>query len=268
MTTLALSSPRRRLLEDDPRFAGGALVLTLLCAPLLLGLMIDTRDYLGENVWIKPLKFSVSLAVFLATLAWAARYIPARLRESRFFAAYQWIVLFCIAGEMLWIGGAAAFATGSHFNVSTPLMGTLYGLMGIFAVILTSAATTYGALIWRHSSAPEAPAIGLSFIATVIATLIVAGTMAEGLSHHVGVESAGADRQWLMGWSREVGDLRVPHFFATHIMQAVPLAWFAVAAVMVPPKGTGLVLTLLALAVTMATFAQALAGAPFLPGLL
>ncbi len=267
MTNKALVVPRR-LLDDDPIFAAGALVLAIVCAPLLLALLIDTRTYLGENVWVKPLKFAVSLMVYLATLAWAARHIPEPIRRHRIFALYQWIVLVCIAGEMLWIAGAAMFATGSHFNVSTPAMVTIYGIMGVFAVTLTTAAAAYGVLVWRHSTAPEASVIALSFIATFVATVIVAGYMAQGTSHHVGVESADAGRQWLTGWSREVGDLRVPHFFATHIMQLVPLAWFAVALVRTPPKGAGLALTALALTVTTATFVQAVRGAPFLAGLL
>jgi len=27
----------------------------------------------------------------------------------------------------------------------------------------------------------------------------------------------------VVGWSREVGDLRIPHFIATHMMQILPL---------------------------------------------
>lgn len=268
MTTLAFDAPFRRLFKDDPLFAAGAFVLAILCGPLILALLMDARIYLGENVWVKPLKFAASLLLFLATLAWAARYIPEPIRRSRIFAAFQWIVLICIAGEMLWIAGAAMFATGSHFNISTPLMATMYGVMGVFAVTLTSAVAVYGALIWRYAGIAAAPAIGLSFIATFIATVIVAGYMAQAMGHHVGVESAEPARQWLMGWSREVGDLRVPHFFATHIMQFVPIAWFAIALVRTPPRGAGAALTLLALAATTATFVQALQGEPFLPTLL
>lgn len=268
MTTIALDVPKQRLFQDDPRFAAGALFLAVLCAPLLLALLIDDRTYLGENVWVKPLKFAVSLTVYLATLAWAARYLPETLRRSSVFAVYQWVVLACIAAEMVWITCAAMFAVGSHFNVSTPAMGIIYGLTGVLAVILTSAAAAYGALIWRHAQAPEASAIASSFIATFVATVIVGGYMAGGDSHHVGAQGADAARQWLTGWSRDVGDLRAPHFFATHIMQIVPVAWFAIALARTPPRGAGVALTVLALAVTAATFAQALRGEPFLPGLL
>lgn len=267
--TLAIFSaaPRPRFLGEDPRFGLAAIVLAALCGPLVMALLIDTLTYLGENVWVKPLKFAASIMLFVVTLAWSARYIPERIRQNGIFALYQWIVLTCIAGEMLWIIGAAALGIGSHFNTTTPLMATLYGLMGILAVTLTSAAAVYGALIWRHSIAPESMPIALSFIATSVATVIVASHLAQNMGHHVGVESADAARFWLTGWSREVGDLRVPHFFATHIMQMVPLAWFALAWFTEPPRGAGIVLTALAVAVTAATFVQARLGQPFLPAL-
>jgi hypothetical protein len=265
MTALALSPPRTlvlaRLMHDDPRFARGALLLLLMVLPLSAALVFDVRLFQGESPWIKPLKFALSLTMYLGTLAWAARYLPNRVRDARWFRVYQWLVLGCIAAEMLWIGGAALFATGSHFNVASPAMSTLYGLMGVAAVTLTSAAAFYGALIWRHSDAPETSMIGLSFIATFVATVIVAGYMSSTLGHHVAVPETGA-RLPIVGWSAEVGDLRVAHFLATHIMQIVPLAWFMLATIRTPPRGTGAALTLLCLALVAATFTQALQGLP------
>jgi hypothetical protein len=43
--------------------------------------------------------------------------------------------------------------------------------------------------------------------------------------HHVGTPLTNA-RLPIVGWSREVGDLRVPHFIATHAMHVIPLAGF------------------------------------------
>ena len=48
--------------------------------------------------------------------------------------------------------------------------------------------------------------------------------------HFVGTPVTGASVP-ILGWSLEVGDLRVPHFLATHAMHAVPafallFAWF------------------------------------------
>ena len=69
-----------------------------------------------------------------------------------------------------------------------------------------------------------------------------------------------------MGWSRTAGDLRVAHFFGTHAMHAVPLAGFLAGRLLAPRPA--LMATWLAAALwaafCVATFAQALAGRPFL----
>lgn len=271
MIELTLSQPRTHAWGSfsrfDPRFAGGAVALAVLSLPLLLAFGLDTRLFQDEWVWIKPLKFALSLCVYLLTLVWAARYIPSAVRTRRSFAIFQWVVLFCIAGEMLWIGGAAMFGVGSHFNIATPVMATIYGIMGAFAVTLTSAAAVYGWLIWRHSAAPEASAIGASFLATFIATVIVAGYMSSYGSHFVGTPPSGAATVPGLGWSREVGDLRVSHFIATHIMQAVPLAVFGYMALLrrAPHRLFGFALTALALLAVAGSFVQALAGQPVWP---
>lgn len=261
LPTFANTPPRERLFEDDPLFARGAVFLLLLSLPMMLALATDMRLVAGEVPWIKPMKFAISLALYLATLAWAIRYLPGGLPKSWVFRAYQWVILTAIGAEMLWIGGAAHMATTSHFNVSTPLMGTLYGIMGFAAVTLTSAAFAYGWLIWRSGTHAAAPAIALSFMATFFVTVAVAGYMSSTPGHHIGTPITG-DSLPIFGWSREVGDLRVAHFLATHIMQIVPLAWFVLATVTGPKRGTAALLTLGAVSVTIWAFVQALLGQP------
>jgi hypothetical protein len=56
-----------------------------------------------------------------------------------------------------------------------------------------------------------------------VLTMIVAFTMGGRLDRYIGATAAGS-RMPLTGWSLVGGDLRVPHFLATHSMQAVPLA--------------------------------------------
>jgi hypothetical protein len=53
-------------------------------------------------------------------------------------------------------------------------------------------------------------------------TLLIAGTLSSGSGHLVGMPVTGA-RLPIIGWSTEVGDLRAPHFLATHAMQLIPL---------------------------------------------
>ena len=85
----------RKLVLDEPFFTYAGLLMLALCGPTILLLAIETRSFLGQNPWIKPLKFEVAIAVFLLSLAFYARYLPdgmtARL-DYRFFVG---VVIFC-----------------------------------------------------------------------------------------------------------------------------------------------------------------------------
>jgi hypothetical protein len=242
-----------------PPFAALAILIALAAVPLALAAVIDTRQFGGDPVWVKPLKFHAALAVYLATLAWFARWLPEGLVQRRWWRVYAGIVGACVVAELLWIGGAASLGVASHFNGSTPFWAATYSLMGVAAVTLTSASLVMGVILWRRAPLPQIwrEALGLGLILTFVLTVVTAGTMAAGTGHLVGTPVTGA-RVPLMGWSREVGDLRLPHFLATHTLHAVPLAGFTGARAAVwgaAAAWTGLVL---------GAFALALAGrAPF-----
>lgn len=259
----------QRMLQDVPLMTLGACALMLLGVPFLLAMALDTREILGINPWIKPTKFAASLALYMLTLSWFAYLIPVRIRESRGFQIYVGVVIACIFAEMIWIGGAAFAGTTSHFNVGSPLMAAAYSAMGVAAVTLTSASLVWGWIIWRNARGRFSRLVAASLIMTFVLTLPVAGYMSGHGSHFVGAATSDAGGLWLMGWSREVGDLRVAHFFATHTMQIVPvvyalLLWLAGARL---PKGTGSGLIGAFSVFTIATFVQALDGKPFLGAL-
>ena len=89
--------------------------------------------------------------------------------------------------------------------------------------------------------------------------------MSQTGAHWVGTPSDAGGLP-LVGWSTAGGDLRVPHFFATHAAQAVPL--FALAWQRLRPASPALSVTAfltLYAAFTIAVFVQALMGLPFLP---
>ncbi len=217
MTALALAPSAavpsgaswRELFRREPIFASGALILALLAAPLLVAYAVDARTLLGENVWIKPLKFVLALTVYLATLAWYAAWLPPGTVRSRAYRIYAAAVLVAILAEMVWIAGAASHGVASHFNPA-PAMQAIYRAMGALAVFLTSAAAVYGVLILRNPASSLDPAfrlsLGIGLIQTFVLTVLAAGAMAQGTGHAIGD-----------------GDLRVSHFLATHAMHAVPL---------------------------------------------
>jgi hypothetical protein len=189
--------------------------------------------------------------------------------RSRWYRIYAGVVVAAIVAEMMWIGAAAALGTRSHFNTASPVWGNLYGIMGVLAVTLTSATLVYGVAIWRNREAGLSPAVrlslGLGLVSTFVLTIIVAGGMASATSHTVGTPVTGATVP-IFGWSREVGDLRVGHFLATHALHAVPLAGVALAALL-PDRAARLGVLAAALiyaGLTLAVTAEAWAGRPFL----
>ncbi len=257
---IALPAPSR-LWSDAPVFSGLALFIALTAVPLLAAALIDTRLFLDAPVWQKPLQFHLALSVYIATLAFFARFLPHGMITSRGWRIYAGVVAFCIIAELVWVGGAASYGTASHFNTDDVVMGTIYGLMGLFAVILTSASLVMGIAIWRNPATGLPPAlhlgIALGLILTFVLTLIAAGTMSSMPGHWVGTPITGAKLP-IVGWSREVGDLRAAHFFATHALHVVPLAGFTGSRAVV---WAGAVIFS---AVTMGIFALGLMGLPLI----
>ncbi len=256
-----------RIWTDAPAFAGLGVFVALTAIPLLAAAMIDTRVFLDAPVWQKPLQFHLALSVYILTLAWFARFMPSGM-TSRAWRIYAGVVSFCILAELVWVGGAASYATASHFNTDNAIMGAIYGLMGLFAVILTSASAVMGVAIWRNANTGLAPALHLSIavglILTFVLTLIAAGTMSSMPDHHIGSPVTGAALP-ILGWSREVGDLRVAHFFATHALHVIPVVGL-LATWALPAIARLLVWTASAAfaALVGATLWQALQGLPFL----
>lgn len=71
-------------------------------------------------------------------------------------------------------------------------------------------------------------AVALGLVGSTVLTLIIAFDMGGRMTHHVGIPPQPASRWPIFGWSRDVGDLRPRHFFATHMIQSVPaLGWLA-----------------------------------------
>ena len=257
------------LARHSPRYAPLGVLLVLLSAVLALSLALDSRLFQGINVWVKPLKFSVALAVYLFTLAWFARFAAPEITQRNSWRWHERAVVLCVIAEIVWIGGAAVLGVGSHFNVATPWGQTLYSLMGAAAVMLTSASSTLAWAIHRNHHSGLHPALRAGVVwglaLTLPLTLITAGTLSSMGSHWVGGTQSDAGGLVLMGWSRDGGDLRVAHFFATHALHFVPLAgllaaWLKLRQAVALVRAAALLYTCL----VVLTFVQALQGQPFL----
>ena len=268
----------REVARREPAYIVGCTVILVSVAPVLLAFALDARTIgtgaLAEPIWLKPLKFQIALLIYLGSLALFALARPARLGRPRAYAAYGWVVVAAVLAEIAWIAGAAAMGTTSHFNTGTPLGAAIYSAMGVAAVTLTSASLVTAAMIARGGVGGAVMRTGLvwGLALTFLATVIVAGALSSRAGHLVGEAITGA-RVPLLGWSREVGDLRAAHFLATHAMHVVPAialvaAWTVRAGpALDPARACNLVrMAAVAYAVLIAcAFAQALAGLPVLP---
>ena len=171
---------------------------------------------------------------------------------------------------MVWIAGAAAYGTESHFNTRIPALMAVYPLMGLIAVFLTGATLVFAVLILWHGGSRLRPAfrlsVGLGLVLTFVLTVAVAAYMARGPGHAIG-HLSGTSTVPVMGWARDGGDLRVAHFFAAHALHGVPAVGF-VASRLLPENAARLAVwaaALLYAAFVVAVFAQAVTGHPFLP---
>jgi hypothetical protein len=257
-----------RLRQAEPTFYALAILNLLAIAPTLFAAYLDSRDFLGIDNWLKPLKFEVALFIYTLSLAFFARFLPAGMTSSRRYRVYGAAVAFAIVAEQAWIGGAAMLGTASHFNTST-FGQIIYGFMGAAAVLLTSVSAVYAVAIARNPATGLSPVVkegvvvGLALVLPL--TLVTAGTMSSLGGHAIGGSGSDAGGFPLMGWSRDGGDLRVAHFFATHALHFIPVA--ALASVWLFGGKQRLPLRLFILAFTafvVFTFVQALMGRPFL----
>ncbi len=269
MTAIDLPAPALRLPRPEPVMGTATLALALSLLVTLPLLALDPRLFQGESVWLKPVKFQIALILYAGTLAWFAAYLPRGFAARPGVRLWLRLAALAILAEMAWIGGAAMFATASHYNPSG-LMAAIYPLMGAVALQLTSVALVYGAAMARDPAPALPPALHLALwlglVLTFVLTVVAVVPLAAGTGHHVGEASTGAAVP-LLGWSREVGDLRVAHFLGTHALHALPLAGLVAARVWPAATGVRAVWAAAALyaLLTLGTLAQALAGMPLIP---
>ncbi|MCM2473922.1 hypothetical protein HGO38_10605 [Rhizobium sp. CG5] len=243
-----------------------------LALPSLAALMLDDRLLNGVSVWSKPLKFQASLVLMLGTILLLLPLIETTVREG--WGVWLACLLACVtaSGEILYITLQAARGRASHFNAETPIEALAYGMMGIGAALLVLASLTIGLFLLLRP-APDASAglqlggawgLILGSVLTLLTAFALGSGQIGGPGHWVGGVRTDAGGLLLFGWSRSGGDLRVPHFFATHIMQALPIVGLVLELVMPRLVVAGLLAAgTLSIAVVAGTFLQAVGGRPF-----
>ena len=197
-----------------------------LAAVALTLLPLDHRLVTGALVWLKPLKFALSIIAFAWTLGWLLADLPVAAQRS--VRRLSWGVAVSMGVEQAVIFEQAARGIPSHYNASSLLNAVFFGLMGVFILVNTVMTGWAVYLAWRHR--PHGPAgyvwglrlgLGLFLVGSVLG-----GLMIHLNQHTVGAADGGPGLPGL-GWSTRAGDLRAAHFLGMHALQALPLLGWA-----------------------------------------
>jgi hypothetical protein len=201
-------------------------MLALFVITLLLW-VLDERQLDGVSVWSKPLKFESSIVLYFVTLAVLGAFLSTERQRG---ALWRWLTRLGIGAaifEIAYIFLQAARGRASHFNNDTPVESVMYALMGVGAVTMVCVSFYLGWLLYREHKNGEWSLFRLSaawgLMAGSVLTLIIAGTMSSSTSHFAGTPAVDAATVPVLGWVLSGGDLRIQHFFASHLMQFLPL---------------------------------------------
>lgn len=206
----------------------------LACVPLSVAFgLIDERTLDGAPVWLKPIKFQLSVAIFLATLAVMVPLAGGRFRASRWGRATVWVAVATSVFEIAWITLQAARGQRSHYNDDSAFGAAMYAAMGVAAVALSLAPVSVAvATMTRRSSDPAFRIVSWGLFAGAVASLLgtgVVGILLGGSPDHDPGPGVAPEEQAglrFVGWSTTGGDLRVAHFVGMHALQGVVLLGF------------------------------------------
>ena len=235
----------------------------------------DNRMLNGVSIWAKPMKFNLSFALHLATLMVFVALMHPAAQATKLMRWTITITSAAVLLELLYIFVQAARGRASHFNFETQWeTAAYYGLMGGAAIVVMIGTLIIGIAAWRGAREYVEPGLRIGImVGTVvgtIATFVTAGALASGAvtptGHWIGGELTDASGLPVLGWSTTGGDLRVAHFFATHLLQALPiLGWLADRTAPRIAPLTVWASTAAGIAIVYLTFSQALLARPFLP---
>jgi hypothetical protein len=214
--------------------AAATAVTTLVVTVLAV---VDHTQVTGVDRWLKPWKFSVSITVYVLTLAWMSRLVR---RHRRTALAVSGLAAGLLGLELGIIVVQAARGRASHFNTVTALDARLFSAMALLIVLVWLATLVLALVLLRERIAGAGLATGLHWgLGITLVGMLSAAFMVQPLnrwaearaggppspatgSHTIGALDGGPGLP-LLGWSTVAGDLRIGHFVGLHALQLLPL---------------------------------------------
>jgi hypothetical protein len=206
---------------DKVLFRTGLIHIVLAVLFLCL-ILIDSRMVNQENIWMKPFRFAVSIAMFTWTYAWFSRFYA----RKRVLSVLNITIAICMFLEIILITMQAVRGVASHFNTSSPfdtaVFSVMGGIIGFNAIIIGIHFVLF--LFFENGGGTYR----LSIIWGMV--LFLLGNFTGYLMVHyfsaLTMDAVVGQGMPITNWQPDAGDLRIAHFLGLHAIQFMPFTGF------------------------------------------
>ncbi len=216
----------------------GLLAISLAAYPF------DRRLIMGVNPWLKPMKFEISVMIFLLTTGLLLAHLEQTNAATNLGTAWRqaasvagWTIGISMIFENTLIALQSARGLRSHMNYATAFDTGVFGVMALFILLNTLALAALLVLYLGPKSGLAWPAAVTAGARLGLAILIwgsVEGVaMVTRQQHLVGTPDNGEGVPFL-NWSTTHGDLRIAHFFGLHAIQFLMLLGYLISRTRIP----------------------------------
>ncbi len=215
------------------------IVFSVMCFLIsVFGLAVDSRLINGEHGWIKPIKFSISLAIYGLTLLWFSQFL------TKHQTPFRRVCVGALSGTVVELSAIilqVVRGTSSHFNTLTTFDHAVFWVTAFAILPIAFGTLALFFMLLREENLP--PVLGAALKWGVILTVLgcIPGVLMllpaavqdfithskQFTGHSVGISQGGPGLPFL-GWSTVAGDLRVAHFLGIHALQIMPVVGYLV----------------------------------------
>jgi hypothetical protein len=185
----------------------------------------DHRLIREVGVWVKPMKFMLSTALFALTTVWVLKVAHSDLDQM---PVYPWIVALLVLTslfEVVYISHQASQGSASHYNVSDPFHAFMFGVMAVAAVGLTFSQAWLAWKIWNEQKGADLRVETMGVIIGLTMTFVLSTISGFMLGGNQPPSGQGIP---IVGWHL-YKDIRPAHFLGVHAQQLIPM-WGLIAA--------------------------------------